>query len=279
MSDSNPLKQYFRQPAVYMRLPSQGRLWPQGSIDMPDNQELPVYPMTAVDEITYRTPDALFNGQAVVDVIQSCVPAIRQGWHCPVIDMNSILISIRIASYGHSMAFATVCPACQNEDDYDLDLRSVLDRMGVPDYSKSLQHGDLEISFRSLSYKEQNAINLKQFEHSRLVQAIPDSSLSEDEKMSRMSQVMKDITDLTIQALTGSIASIRTPSSIVTEPEYIRDFLANCDRSVFNHIKDTVIDLREQTEIPPLPIKCTACGNEYQQNINLDQANFFAPAS
>ena len=68
MSD-NPLKQYFRRPAVYLKLPSGGLGYPEGTIDMPDTGELPVYPMTAIDEITSRTPDALFNGTAVVEVI------------------------------------------------------------------------------------------------------------------------------------------------------------------------------------------------------------------
>jgi hypothetical protein len=66
---ANPLKQFFRQPSIYLRLPSLGQFWDQKAIAMPPNKELPVYPMTAIDEITYRTPDALFNGQAVVNVI------------------------------------------------------------------------------------------------------------------------------------------------------------------------------------------------------------------
>ncbi len=66
---ANPLRQFFRQPAIYLRLPSNGNFWPKDSIDFPANMELPVLPMTAIDEITYRTPDALFNGQAVVSVI------------------------------------------------------------------------------------------------------------------------------------------------------------------------------------------------------------------
>lgn len=56
---ANPLKQFFRQPAIYLRLPSNGDFWPAGSLQMTPNSELPVYPMTAIDEITYRTPDAL----------------------------------------------------------------------------------------------------------------------------------------------------------------------------------------------------------------------------
>ena len=74
---NNPLKQFFRQPAIYVRLPSQGKFYPPGVLEMPATGELPVYPMTAIDEITYRTPDALFNGQATVNVLQSCVPDIK----------------------------------------------------------------------------------------------------------------------------------------------------------------------------------------------------------
>ena len=33
--------------------------------------------MTAKDEMMFKTPDALLNGQATVDVIQSCIPAIN----------------------------------------------------------------------------------------------------------------------------------------------------------------------------------------------------------
>ena len=78
--DNNPLKQYFRRPSVYMKLPSNGQGYPEGSLEMPENGELPVYPMTAIDEITARTPDALFNGTAVAELITSCVPNIKDPW-------------------------------------------------------------------------------------------------------------------------------------------------------------------------------------------------------
>ena len=87
---SNPLQQFFRQPALYIRLPSEGRQWPPGSINMPPNQEIPVLPMNAIDEITYRTPDALFNGSATVNVIQSCIPSIVNAWVMPQIDLNTV---------------------------------------------------------------------------------------------------------------------------------------------------------------------------------------------
>ncbi len=73
----NPLRKHFRQPAIYVPLPSQGHYWPSGAVVMPSNNELAVLPMTAIDEITSRTPDALFNGSAVTEIIKSCIPAIR----------------------------------------------------------------------------------------------------------------------------------------------------------------------------------------------------------
>ena len=279
MSESNPLKQYFRQPAIYIRLPSNGQGWPPGTLVMPSNGELPIYPMTAIDEITYRTPDALFNGQAVIDVIHSCVPAIKDAWAAPMSDLNSILVAIRIASYGHDMEFGTTCPKCNNEDNYDLDLRSVMDQISAPDFTKTLRHGDLEITFRSMTYREQNASNLKQFENQQLVRAIPDSDLSDEEKVRRMTEVMKDITQLTVVALTNSIAHIRTPDAMVTDSAQIHEFLTNCDRTLFARVRDHVIDTRKRSDLRPVNIKCTNCSNEYEQGINLDMANFFAPAS
>ena len=49
---ANPLRHFFRQPAIYLRLPSNGNFWPEGDLAMPQNRELPVLPMTAIDEIT-----------------------------------------------------------------------------------------------------------------------------------------------------------------------------------------------------------------------------------
>lgn len=76
-SKVNPLLGYMRQPKIYIRLPSNGLFWEEGSIDIPENNEFPVYSMTAKDELTFKTPDALMNGQAIVDVIQSCMPNIK----------------------------------------------------------------------------------------------------------------------------------------------------------------------------------------------------------
>jgi len=276
---TNPLSQYFRQPSIYIKLPSQGQNYPQGSLNMPQNGELPVYPMTAIDEITYRTPDALFNGQATVNVIQSCLPNIKDAWGIPGIDLDTILIAIRIASYGHDMDFATTCPACQETTERTLDLRSTLDTLRAPDYSATIKHRDLEIYFRPLSYKNLNDNSQLQFEQQKLLQVIPDSTISEADKMTALTKAFKQLTEITVRSLSISITAIKTPQALVSEQPYIEDFLKNCNRDLFNQIRDHVLELREQSEMQPLQLQCTSCKHEYEQALTLDMTSFFAPAS
>jgi hypothetical protein len=263
-----------------MRLPSGGRFWPAGSLQVTENGELPVFPMTALDEIAYRTPDALFNGQSTVNVIQSCIPNIKNAWDMPNIDLNAVLTSIRIASYGHDLEVPSTCPNCQHEETYTFDLRNIMDSMQSGDFDQTIDYGDLEITFQPINYKTQTDTNLTQFEQQKSIQLIQTASeLTDAEKIQRLSNSLKTISELTIKALKYSIASIRTPNALVTEPEYIEEFLSNCDRSLFNRIRDHIISLREQGDIKPLTIQCAGCTKQYEQTFMLDQSNFFAAAS
>jgi hypothetical protein len=277
--NSNPLRQFFRQPQIYLRLPSQGNHWPEHSLELPVNGELPVYPMTAIDEITYRTPDALFNGQAVVNVIQSCVPAIKNAWHMPSVDTNSVLIAIRMASYGHDLEIASTCPGCNESNDYTMDLRSVLDVIRMPELDLSLDQGDLSVFFEPLSYETQNSHSQRQFELQQTINSITRSELTEAEKLQRISDTLKEITQITVRVLAASVKGIKTPHAFVTEKQHIVEFLNNCDRSMFNAIKDHVVDLRTASDLKPVGLKCVNCSHEYQQPLNLDMSDFFEPAS
>jgi len=279
MNPNNPLKQYFRQPAIYIKLPSQGKNYPPGTLTMPPTGELPVYPMTAIDEINYRTPDALYNGQATINVIQSCVPDIKNAWMVPTTDIDTLLIAIRIATHGHNMDFDTTCPACQHESEQTIDLRTVLDTIRTADYSRSIHAGDMEIFFKPLNYQHLNNNNQMQYENQKLLQMLPDAEVPEVEKMTALTAALKKITDITVTALAQSIAAVKTPQALVSEPEYIEEMLKNCDSKLFNQIRDCILDLKASSEMQPLKMSCAECKHEYEQAITLDMASFFGSAS
>ena len=278
-TSNNPLRQFFRQPAVYLKLPSQGQHWAPGSLDLPDNGELPVYPMTAIDEISYRTPDALFNGQAVINVIQSCVPGIKDAGKIPSMDLNPLLVGIRIAIYGHSMEIGSTCPACKNEDDFAADLRVILDNLHCPDYNKHMELGDLQIMFKPSTYEEQNNSSMEQFEQQKILQQMSNGEMTDEQRNHVLTESLKQITNLTINLISKSIAAIQIPGAVVTNIEQIREFLQESDRTLFKKIRDHVIDLTQASQIKPLNVECSECHHKYQHEINMDMTSFFETAS
>ena len=279
MQQPNPLSQFFRQPSIHIRLPSGGKFYPTGAINMPPNGELPVLPMTAVDEITYRTPDALFNGSALVSVIKSCIPSIRDPWVMPSTDIDAVLIAIRIASFGHGMDIDTTCPKCKHTEEITLDLRAINDQIQPGDYDKSLTVGNLEFYFQPINYKDVNQNNQVQFEQQQALRIVNSDDIEESVKIEQLNRSMRVINELTLKTIAQSISTIKTPDALVTEIEYIFEFLNNCDSKLFAQLRDHVIALKQASEIKPIDLSCSECSNKYTQPFTLDMTSFFGTAS
>jgi hypothetical protein len=189
-------------------------------------------------------------------------------------------VAIRIASYGHEMDIDTRCPSCDEENAFGLDLRTVIDNLKAGNFEKTFEQGDLTFHFKPLNYREMTANSLQQFEQQKMLQQInSDESTSESDKMTNLNNMMRRLVEVTVKAMSQSITEIRTPDAIVTDVAQIEEFLNNCDRTMFNSIRDYVIKLREDSELRPLNITCPSCQHQYQQIFTLDMANFFAPAS
>jgi len=274
MAQENPLKQYFRRPALYLTLPSKGVGYAPGVIEFPENNELPIYPMTAIDEITSRTPDALFNGLAVVEIIKSCVPSIKKPWEILNIDLDPILVAIKMATNGQSMELETACPACEETSKYDINLTGILGSFKPGDYSIPLELDDLKVKFKPSTYQEVNKVSTAQFEIQRSLAAI-DTVTDAEERNRKTAIVIKTINELTVELIAGAIEYIKTPDSTVFDKAYIHEFLLNCDKKTHHIIKDKHIELRKSTELKPLEVKCTHCNHEYQQQFNINISDFF----
>jgi hypothetical protein len=275
MTDNvNPLQQYFRRPSIYLRLPSGGIGYKEGSINLPDNGEVPIYPMTTIDEITSKTPDALFNGTAIVDIIKSCVPNILDPWAIPVVDVDPILIAIRAASNGDKMEIETSCPECKEEAKYDVNLTGLLSSFKPSDYDSLLTIDELGIKFKPLLYSEINESNILQFEVQRMMSNL--QGMENDEERSRQTtELIKKLNEMTIQLLVSTIEYVKVPNATVFESNHIEDFLRNCDKNTFNKIKETNIRLRSEAEAKPLKITCMHCQHSYEQSFVINVSNFF----
>ena len=69
--NTNPLADFYRNPKLYVALPSGTGHYPADIVEMPEVGELPVYPMTSKDDLLTKNPDALLNGDAVIKLVKS----------------------------------------------------------------------------------------------------------------------------------------------------------------------------------------------------------------
>lgn len=280
-NQTNPLHKYLRQPQIYVKLPSMGKYWIPGTLEMPVSGELPVLPMSTRDEIMLNTPDALLNGEAVVGMIQSCVPHIRNAWALPSVDLDTILIAIRIASYGEQMEYTSSCPECENSDNYEIDLRQFLDMpVDLSGYENAFEYKGITVSLKPLDYNSINQQNLEQFEQQRLITMVNDTTIDEATKQRRFQEIFKILTEYTLKNVTGSIEKLTTPEGItVVDPNHIREFVENSERILYKTIRDKLMEVKGQFPEKSVTTTCDSCQHEYTTPFTFDQANFFEFAS
>lgn len=276
---NNPLAAYFRQPKIYIRLPSEGKFYPPDSLDESANNEYAVYAMTAKDELMFKTPDALMNGQATVEVIKSCVPAIKNPWDMPSIDVDAVLIAIRVATYGEKMDVGANCPSCSHANDYQLNLVSYIEGVAKFHYDDVIQIGPLTIHIKPYTYQEATKTALKSLEQQKIFQIVNDENMSDEIKLEKFGQSFIKLTELTVDVVANSIIKIDTPDGSVEDKTMILEFIQNSPKEVFNTINEHVTSMKDKIELRVNDVVCGECEHVFDMPVTMDQANFFVKGS
>ena len=256
MENQSVLNKYKRQPKIYLTLPSNGNFYPSNPMEKTGSGELPIYSMTAKDEIMIKTPDALMSGDATVDVIKSCCPMIDDPWSMPSIDLDAVLIAIRIATYGEKMELQV--PIRYFEDDdmkvgsetIEIDLRTILDSMQGKTWNGNMQLGELTFKLRPLSYKETTQFFMTTFENQRLSQIMQDDKVNEDQKMKAFKEGFKKLSQMTLDMVCTNITSIETPEGIETNPQAIKQFFETTDKQTFMSVQKHLEQLKNTWSTP-----------------------------
>lgn len=280
--NSNPLNKYFRQPAIYVSLPS-GMNYPPHVMTPSQTGELGVMPMTAKDEIRFKTPDALMNGQGVVDVIQSCVPEIKDAWQIRSYDLDTILVAIRIATYGETMEINFTVPGANETVAHTVNLPAILDQLRQTTVADHIVLNDgLKITVRPLTYRDMTSTSLQTFQQQKMYTAIQDSQLSDEEKAKRFNEAFKALTDLNSSILLKNMDRITMPDGQeITDPAHIKEFVDNANATLVKEIETKLTELRGQGAVKPLNMKATeeqikkGAPATYEVPVTFDTSNFF----
>jgi hypothetical protein len=227
----------------------------------------------------FKTPDALLNGAATVELIKSCVPAIKDPWRMPTIDLDAVLIAIRIATYGENMEVNSDCPNCSHRNMYDVNLLQYLEKCNQFQYTDAVDVDPLLVKIRPYSYQEITKTAIKNMEQQKIISIVNDDDMSDEEKLERFGSSFIKLTELTIDVISGCIVSIESPDGVVTDQNMIKDFINNAPTDVFNKINEHVTSMKNQLDLEAQNVACEVCKHEFKINIVIDQTNFFAVRS
>ena len=278
---NNPLQKYFRQPKLHVRLPSGGKYYPPGTLDLPESGEVAIYPLTAKDELLLKTPDSLMNGTATADVIKSCVPQIKNPWYMPSLDVDALIIAIRIATYGPEMTLTVKVPNTGDEKDFTVDLNNLVEPLMSAKYDAVIQLDKMKITLRPLMYSEFTKDAIRSFEEQRVYNLMNDDSVPAEEKMERFRAAFNRLTDLTVETVAKSIAQIEVDDQVVSEPKHILEFMQNTSKEFYTTILNHISEQRDKFAVKPFIANTTKEEQEkgapetFEVPITFDQSNFF----
>lgn len=273
----NPLKQYFRQYKMYLKLPSGTSYYPPGVVSFTDSGEVGIMPMTGKDELILKNPDALLNGEALVEVITSCVPAVKNPKALLTNDIDALITAVRFVTYNDSLETDIRCPACKHDNRFKLDLEYPLNNMSYlePEYTVNLESG-LTVYVKPYGFKEVLRGLHSQFEQSKMTRVLEDQRTSEDERLAVISHAFKEMATISYELMMASVVKIVDESNNidVSDPEFIRDFLYNTDKKSIDLVGDLIKEINTIGIKKTFTARCEKCNHEWESEIDFNPVNF-----
>jgi len=276
MENESPLKKYTRQPKIYIDLPSKGKYYSNNVLYEDSYSNLAVFSMTANDEILYRTPDALINGQATAKNIQSCIPSILKPFNLVTLDVDALLLSIRMATYGPKMQIGQRCRKCNEENEYEVDISKYIEYLNRLEFDDSITYNDFKINFVPLTYTDYTDLQKESVGYQRALSIQIPNIVDEDEKAKATDQILSSIAKMNMKSILLSINSIEVEGEVEKDKKAIYEFIESYDVDMFKAIKAHIDKQYETWLLPEETVKCTACDAENKIRITIDQTDFFA---
>ena len=281
--NTNPLGQYYRQPQIYIKLPSGGRYYPKEVYTPTETGEIPILPMTAKDEMAFKTPDAMINGQSTVDVIKSCVPNLLDPWKMVNYDTDAVLLAIRIATFGETMDVSYTIPGPDEQQTSTVNLPALLEdinKIQIEDYATTSK--GFKVKIQPLDYKTLTKVQIAKFEQQKMYGTINSSTLTEEQKQTAFSKSFETLNTVNFSLLLDSIQEITTPDgAVVTDKEQIIEFINKSDTRTVREIEEKLTALRLQAQMKPIKVKATeeqikkGVPATFEVPITFDNSNFF----
>jgi len=275
-TSSNPLMQYHRPPGVYVVLPSKGNFYTKKPL-LSSLDEVLVRPMTAKDELLFKSPDILMNGESLIEVVKSCVPGIEDPNEIPGPDFSVLMLAIRLATYGKDFPYTGGCPDCATATEFSVDIEFLLDTQITfleREYKASIDELTVYVKPYDLRCQIQSA--LATFEQQAITNNIlVDTETTDADKQVELGKSLRKITEITYELILRSIIKIDTPQESIEDKQLIAEWLHDVGKNTFEKISSEVLKVTEAGFKSSVDFNCKDCAKVNSIPVIFDPTVFF----
>jgi len=277
VQQNNPLKQYFRTFKLYLKIPSGSSYYPASVLEYTDSGEVGVMPMTGKDELALKNPDALLNGEALIEVLISCVPALKNPKALLTNDIDALITAVRYATYNDTLETSLLCPKCNHENTFKLDMQYALDGITEleSEYIVNLETG-LSVFVKPYTFPELLKGLHAQFEQNKLVRAMESQTLSDLQRSEIFAKAFKEIAVTKYELMVNGVLKVVDESNNVnvTDKKFIKEFLQNIDKKSADKISDLIEEVNKIGIRRTFTAKCEKCEHQWESEIDFNPVNF-----
>ena len=279
-STNNPLQGYLRVPKLYILLPSGGKFSNIESIS-DISQELPIYPLTSMDETLLRNPDALLNGESMAKVITSCT-GITNAYELTANDVDVILLAIRYATYGNDLDINATCPSCNATLEHTIQIEPLLETITVLEdhYIIELDNG-LQCHLKPYTFRDAQKAALSAFRETSELNTLITKEADELDKLVTFNKSFIAMADLNIEILSNAIIKVIIPETddteeiTVTDNKHIEEWVLGISKQHADVVIDKLNEINELGIQREVETECEKCNNTHSTKIEFNPSNFF----
>jgi len=284
----NPLKGFFRKPKFQMTLPTNGKWYPTGMLQANPDGSVDVYSMTAADDLKFRAGEASLSGKNTFNLIHNCIPNILDPMELPSLDLDTVLLAIRMASYGDKLQLSCDVPNTSLVRKVDVKISDILKT--VPDISEwddtlsitNENNETLTVILRPVPLKvifdtSKNLLRTRQ-QMTSLAKGEGDT----EPGLQQYDTSVSLIGTLTINVVCQSIVQLSLPDgSVESDPTKILAIINSLDVEYFNAIREHLENQKAKFALKTAPIVSTqaevAAGapESWNGDINFAGSDFF----
>lgn len=276
----NPLSKYTKVESLYTKLVTNDVIKYKEGVLVSNTVECGICARSARDELMFNNPDALMNGEAVVNVIENCVPNVANARELFVPDVELLLIGIKLATKETEYHIEVDCPNCAHHGAFERNLQYLMDSAELLTEQPTLlleDVGGLILKFKPHTWQEHSTFGLRMFNEQKRAQLLEKSEMTEKKKMKEFTDIFENMTQLSFDMAVANIDYIETiDGDKVDLPEHISEWLGTQPAYILKQIRERADFINNVGVSHELDVGCSSCGHEWVlENLQFDPSSFF----